>query len=443
MAVAKEATQLAKRINDLGDGWECVPKGSGKHGGKAFVVRRFGRFVAQFTATNFNRGVVRSRVEADLRRKGVPLEAVAPSKNGKEKVVATPTAESREATRDLLPRLRGVLARMGGDTPQHRTALSQRAVDIIGFRLAQNLNDVEQFGSTGEGKTAPIDVARQSLRSLLDQDRMATTKSASRWSTVLDVIESEGVELAAQNGDATAVAEPEPTPEPEPEPTPEPEPEPEPEREEEQPQWYADEIRELRERAELAESVVAEVEGERDEARAESQGLREQVIALTREADERAEPSAELAEAKREIERLAASMSGLRGAHVAAKNRLEAKLRDAERQRDAVIQASEEKQTLLTEAAETIQDLERRLEVAHASAASNSQERETAKEQREEALEQLRVATTRIGELEGNPIGYRDEVVMALLEAFRDTLPNPPRWLLARLDALADIDPLL
>lgn len=471
MPIAKEATDLARRINALGDGWECVSKKGGKHGGGAYVVRRYGKYIVSFTSTNFDRGVVRTRVEAELRRKGVPLDV--PAANGKEKVVATPTAESREATRDLVPRLRAALKALGGDTPANRTALSTRAAEIIGFRLEQGLDDVEQFGSTGGGKTAARDIARESLRSLLDQDRMATEKSSARWQAVLDMIEADEspngdqakpvpeihlVEAAAQ---VEAPAEEAPV------------------------EAGPDEVQELRERAELAEGVVGEIEAERDEAkaaleRAEHDATKKlEAAAAEREAQserlgeleadverlrlEAKEPEQALAEAKAEVTRLRRQLSGLKGGHAQSTNRRDREIAALERRLEVADQTREEAvahqrllndeamaalQTLVEEREAQLQamtglknDLVRDVATARAENETYVSERERAQAERDEAVAELEVLGEKLTEYEA--LADRDRILDAYLEALRDTTPNPPRWLLARLDALAGIDPLL
>lgn len=276
----KDLDKLARTIRSL-PGYECVKQTRGSHGGGAWLVQKDGKFLMRFTSVNAN-ALTLHKIKQDLRRHGVPFEA------SKEEVkeMATVTDASRQATVQLVERIRARLDALGGDTHASRRELAGRAVEIIDFRKRQGMEDVEQFGSTGRGKSPPRDVARESMRGLLDDERAATPKSMARWTAVLDAIDRQDSEIEQA---ATAVIDSvseQPTPEQEPvEPMPEVRPgEPEPlkgpvappptsvppvkdeDEAEERPIEHIDMV-ELRERAELAESVVEEVEKERDAAR--------------------------------------------------------------------------------------------------------------------------------------------------------------------------------
>lgn len=174
------AAALAKRVNRV-PGWQA----DRRDGAGLFAVRHRGEYVASIPATSqLDWPVIRA--EAELKRLGCQL-----SDRGEGAEEMPMVSEQEKVASDaMVVRLRARLEADGGDSTETRKALAVRAVEIIDFRIRQGLDDVEQFGSTGSGRSEPWTVARESLRVMLDHGGNATEKSQARWSAVLDAIEA-------------------------------------------------------------------------------------------------------------------------------------------------------------------------------------------------------------------------------------------------------------
>jgi flagellar biosynthesis GTPase FlhF len=379
----KDLEKLARTIRSL-PGYECVKQTRGAHGGGAWLVRKDGKLLMRFTAVNAS-ALTLHKIKQDLRRHGVPFEAT------KEEVkrMATVTGDARQQTAALVARIRARLVALGGDDTDTRRELAGRAVEIIEFRKQQGMDDVQQFGSTGQGKSPPRDVARESLRGLLDKDFAATTKSLARWEAVLDALDVQDGEISQAATDVidSVSEQPEPETEPvEPEPVVPPGPTPEPlEGPLAPPQPVPpvqDELREAIERAELAEGVVEEIEMERDDARSD----RDRVVVEARKAQE------ELAEA---------SKARLEAEHARA---------EAEKERDSL-----------------------RGQLAEAEKAATKNADKELKKQVRDLAEQLRTANRRVGQATSVATKQRRKVERLSndLDATREALTEMTDRLLA------------
>jgi hypothetical protein len=233
----------------------------GRHGGSAYVVRREegGPEVARFSAHASVPGLAVKRAESDLLRLGL-IEPHEHHRKGRKGRMPTVTTEMRAATNELLPRIERQLEALDGDLVARRRALANRAVKIV------EEAGMEQFG--GGGKSPPGDVAVESVRGVLDLGRSFGATNIERWTLALDVMEREGA--AAKNGQPA-----------------------------EEPAVAAglmpdhiaavplSEITELREAKELAESVVADVEAERDAAQQQVKDLIDELGAADAKIEER------------------------------------------------------------------------------------------------------------------------------------------------------------
>lgn len=157
-------------------------------------------------------------------------------KEGKDMPV---TEEEKVASEATKLRVVAKLNEWGGDTSENRRRLVLRACEIIDTRA-----DLERFGGPN-GKSAPVDVGLEGLRGVLEiPGRSFSEKNITRWNFVLDQLDRD--ESAESNGGGSEA-----------------------------------DVVQLRERVELAESVVSDVERERDEARTRAEELAEEVRKLT------------------------------------------------------------------------------------------------------------------------------------------------------------------
>lgn len=327
--------ELVREVRE--NGFECESRD-----GHVWLVWRKGeaKILAKFSRHPKNEGVLR-QARQDLRAKNI-IAGVGASKGERQPkkkedgVMAMVTEEGKKQTQELVERLRSYLVSQGGDTAEARRLLSQRAVQVIEFRQENGMHDVEQFGSTGRGGSKPWEIARESLRGLLDLERSGTDKSNLRWNAVLDEInrqsgngvvtpdidqetqEIEEVEQelrgpAAEARAARPEVEPfasEKVPDPDPEPAPEAESDEEPMEPEDYPPELLAKLHEVEERASLAEGVVEDVERERDEALKARDEAREE-LQVARDVS-----STALRKASTEIARLERLQSGEGGESV-------------------------------------------------------------------------------------------------------------------------------
>jgi hypothetical protein len=254
--VRPEARELARRVNEVGDGWTArlVSTGGGRsHKGIAYDVRHHGRLKTRISGNPSVPGLAFKRAEASIRRAGCPLprKGITPKK---EDTMAAPTADEKERSAELRPRLQAALNdRYGGD----HNALIGRAMELV-----DENPELDQFGKGAS--SSPREIAWNGLTRFLEGGAFKEP-NLERWGYVLDRLN--GAEAAAP------VAEPQPV-------TAE-----EDEAKEDEHLTYEEVVAQLaveREARRLAEEVVEDVERERDEARnlvANKEGLLENVEA--------------------------------------------------------------------------------------------------------------------------------------------------------------------
>ena len=403
---AKAAERLAAEVRS--EGFEC-----GCEDGHTFWIRRPGEseIIARFNGHPKNESVLKN-ARRDLRRRGILPGIGGLKKNNvrKERTVAYTGEAGKTATAELVPRLQAALTALGGDTPHNRSVLSERAASIIAFRRGNGNEDVEQFGSTGRGRSSPSDIARESLRGLLDNGATASEKSARRWRVVLDEVERTGV---SSNGDVATEASA-------------------PVAEEDMVRMPHAELRkkaeDAEERAELAEQVVADIERERDEARtqladslSQIDGLRREVETQTGRAD-KATARAKKAEAKTvkpsdAVRELQGKMRGLAGQAGRANKRVQRLIEENE-------QAAAQHEKALAKKNAEIARL--RDQVVGGMTV-------------EEAHTHGRELLERLEGTDAPEDAIRVQYATALLAELKASNDSPRDWILSRLDALAGL----
>lgn len=406
---SKAAEALAAEVRKEGYDCRCPD-------GHSFLITRPGekQVIARFNGHPKNETVLK-HARRDLRRAGIlPGVGGARKNNGKEAKVAMTGETEKTASAELLPRLRAALNELGGDTPQNRTALSERAANIIAFRQENGNSDVEQFGSTGGGRTPPADIARESLRGLLDKGHTGTERSIKRWSVVLDEIErSNGktpvtLEAPKERGDLDVEGTRMP---------------------------HADlrkRAEDAEERAELAEQVVGDVERERDDARKALAAERDRVVDLQRDVKSARDKATK-------AEKRARKAEALKAAPNAQVKELQGKLRGMSGQAGRARKEAERRKSEVAELWERLSDMEANVgaEVDKATAQlrlTHEREMETQRIHVDQLQAALAVAEA------GDPDSeIRSQYAAALLAELADSNGSPRDWVLARLDALAGI----
>ena len=279
--VHKDAQDLADRVNAVGDGWSAVRAVGGSHGGRAFVVRHHGRYIARISGHASVLDLALKRAEAELRRKGCPLPRKSITK--KEDRMAAPTADERAASDKLRPRLIEAVAGPG------QYDFAKQAVELI------EASPLEQFGG-GVAKSTPIEIASSTLGRFLEGGSFKQT-NIDRFTYVLENLNGaapvEDKTSPTVLEGRTAQAEPEAPPSPD-----------------------GADLESLRSRLaneeglrELAEETVAEVERERDEARQLAEAREQARLSLVERVDELAGKAAGLEKRAR------AKAGGRRGPH--------------------------------------------------------------------------------------------------------------------------------
>ena len=267
--VRPEARELARRVNEVGDGWtaELVRTGGGtSHKGIAYEVKQHGVLVfvegrrLRFSGNPSYPGLAFTRAEADIRRAGCPLprKGITPKK---EEVMAAPTADEKARSAELRPRLQTVLNdRFNGDYNE----LIGAAIEMI------DSSELEQFG---KGKTSsPREIAWNGLTRFLEGGAFKQP-NLERWGYVLERMNGAapgpgGLPPAADEGKVATRLGTEPQPPPE---------------KEDEHLTYEQVIEQLgleRESRRLAEEIVEDVERERDEARSDVAKFQKQLDEL-------------------------------------------------------------------------------------------------------------------------------------------------------------------
>jgi hypothetical protein len=241
--VRKEAKELARRVNAVGDGWTAdlqITGGGTSHRGIAYIVRHQGEYVTRISGNPSVPGLALKRAEADIRRHGCPLprKGITPKK---EDTMAAPTAVEKERSAELRGRLQTALNdRFGGD----HNAMIATAIEMV-----EENPELDQFG---KGKSsAPRDIAWAGLMRFLEGGAFKEP-NLERWGYVLDRLN--GAEAPATE---QAVGPQPVTPA-------------EDEADTDRHLTYeelAEQLRLERETRRLAEEVVEDIERERDEAR--------------------------------------------------------------------------------------------------------------------------------------------------------------------------------
>ena len=247
--VRPEARDLARRVNEVGDGWTArlVSTGGGtSHKGIAYDVRHHGRLECRISGNPSVPHLAFKRAEAAIRRAGCPLprKGLTPKK---EATMAAPTADEKERSAELRPRLLAVLNdRFGGDY----NALIGEAMPLI-----DDNPELEQFG---KGKSSsPREIAWNGLTRFLEGGAFKEP-NLERWGYVLDRLN--GAASPDLAGALEAPAEPQPATAAE------------DEAQDDRHLTYEQVVEQLgleRDARRLAEEVVEDVERERDEARNE------------------------------------------------------------------------------------------------------------------------------------------------------------------------------
>lgn len=320
----------------------------------------------------------------------------------------------RKETEALVERLRQILISMGGDTPSNRTLFARQASEVVEQLRRNGHGEIEQFGSLGAGKSTPDKIARQSLHGLLDAGMGATEKSLARWSAVADALES-------RNGFAEVEPVPEP-PEPEP---PEPEGEPEPEDD-----W--------RERAELAEAVVADVEKERDAAKAEASSAKAETERLEALLTERAEQVSALRESLKGEEALRKDLRSARSSAAATRSAFERAQASREQEREEHAEALAALQQESAKTAENLDEVRRMYDELADTHAEVERDLVSAQQVTADLQEREETLVRQITEMEMG-LTFREEYQRALLAEVEAANGAPRPWVLERLDKLAGI----
>jgi hypothetical protein len=392
----KDSQELARAVRALG---LKVESNSHSH----FVRDDEGNLLAVFPAHPSHRNW-RGQALSALRKANIVVGG-----DGRLSMEVTPE-DNAELMRRLAP--------LADDDDARREFISAAVAAIDEAHERGEFMDVQQFGSTPGAKSKPEEIARESLRQILQKGGTKKARAFNRWQSILQLLDSRA---SATNGNG-ATSEPGPEAEAEPEPGP---------TAEEVEAGLLKRIADLEGEARSAEQLMHEADENRKKEKERADRLESQNRVL-KERVEKAEAAAT------EIQ---SSVEGLRKSEANAR-------RSASRQKSEVRKMRERFDEMDAAARESVEQAQR--ETRQAQLARSSVEgqlleiRESlGRVEGSEGKSALEIIDGLLAEPEAEPerAGFRDELGAYLMQLLGTTeyAESPPQWLLDRVDRLAGL----